>query len=244
MTPPGRAHLEAALAASWPAERVQEVGPFRLRLSSGGGGRLTAATATGPADESAIATAAEAMAAAGQRPAFRLSPEEAPLDALLEEAGYRYADPTMWCWARCDVIAAEPIDRLAAFDLWPPLAVQEDLWEAGGVDATRRAAMERAAAPKAALLAREGDRCAGAAFVGAHEGLAMVHALIVATAFRRKGVARNLMRRAARWAVLQGAGRLVLAVSNTNAAARALYVGLGFSETGGYHYRIAPDMAS
>lgn len=58
--------------------------------------------------------------------------------------------------------------------------------------------------------------------------------LFVATgpAFRRQGVGRALLRRAVEEAQAEGLARLLLEVARGNLAARALYEGFGFRETG------------
>ena len=101
--------------------------------------------------------------------------------------------------------------------------------------------MDRAAAPKVWLFARDGDRPAGCAFVGASGHSAMIHALAIKPASRRRGLGARMTRAAAAWAAAQGASRLTLAVDRANAPAMALYAAIGMLEVGGYHYRIAPD---
>jgi GNAT superfamily N-acetyltransferase len=100
--------------------------------------------------------------------------------------------------------------------------------------------MDRAAGPKAWLLGRLGDRPAACAFVAMHGDLAMLHALGVAPAARRRGLGALLSRAAALWALRRGAGTLALTVADENAAAAALYAGLGMAEAARYHYRLAP----
>lgn len=90
--------------------------------------------------------------------------------------------------------------------------------------------------PRAALLARIEDRAAGAAFVATDGPVAMIHAIEVLPAFRRRGLASWLLRRAAVWGQQNGASRLGLAVSRANRDARALYDRMGFKEAGGYRY--------
>ncbi len=118
-----------------------------------------------------------------------------------------------------------------------PLECQAEIWAAGGVGPARLAVMARARGPKTWLLGRAADRPAAAAFVAAHGGVAMLHALEVSPAARRAGLGSAMTRAAARWAADNGAGVLALAVTEANAPARALYAGLGFRESGGYHYR-------
>jgi ribosomal protein S18 acetylase RimI-like enzyme len=56
-------------------------------------------------------------------------------------------------------------------------------------------------------------------------------------AFRRRGTARAVLRTLADWGREHGAERAYLQVMEDNAAARALYEGIGFRTLYGYHYR-------
>lgn len=242
---PDLATLEAALEASWPAAAVRRLGVFALRDGAGGGQRVSAATAEGPADAAAIAAAEAAMQAAGQAPLFRLRPKlcawDGDLDAALAARGYGAADATLFHVAPVEVLAPEPLPRMRVFPIWPPLAIQRDLWAEGGIGPERLAVMARVAVPRAALMARQDDRVAGTAFVALCGGGAMLHAMEVTPTLRRRGAARNLTRAAAEWAAGQGAAWLALAVTEANVPARRLYEGLGMAAVGGYHYRRAPE---
>ena len=71
-------------------------------------------------------------------------------------------------------------------------------------------------------------------------GEAEILTLAVAPAARRNGLGRALVAEAARHAQQSGAGAMFLEVAVSNAAARALYARLGFSEAGrrrGYYTR-------
>lgn len=105
--------------------------------------------------------------------------------------------------------------------------------------------MARVKGAKIWLLGRVSDRPAATAFAAIHRGVAMLHALEVATDARRTGLGAAMTRTAALWAAENGAGSLALAVTEANAPACALYSGLGFRKVGGYHYRRArePDGA-
>jgi GNAT superfamily N-acetyltransferase len=98
--------------------------------------------------------------------------------------------------------------------------------------------MWRAPGPKAAILARDGDRPAGAGFVACHGTEAMLHALEVRPAHRRRGIGKTLLHAAALWAADEGAQRLSVVVTERNSAARALYARLGMQVVGQYHYRM------
>ena len=65
-------------------------------------------------------------------------------------------------------------------------------------------------------------------------------AIEVAPGRRREGLATAVMAELAREALAEGASAAYLQVESDNAAARALYDGLGFADHHAYHYRRAP----
>lgn len=232
--------LAAVTGATWPPREAFPFGPFVLRDGAGGGKRVSAATATGPAVAGDIAAAAERMRAMGQAPLFQLREGDAALDEALTEDGYAVVDPTVG-WAGASAALADPaLHRLAAIPCAAPLAIQAEIWAGGGIGPARLAVMDRAAGPKTFLLGRLGDRPVGTAFIAVHDGVAMLHALEVVNAARRQGVARKLMAGAANWALKQRAGTLCVLVTRANDGANALYASLGMEAVEGYHYRIAP----
>ena len=160
------------------------------------------------------------------------------LDRVLEARGSEVVDPVVMYLARvAELEKALPLT--AAMPSWPPLAVQRELWEAGGVGPARVEVMARATEPKTAMLGRSGDSPSGTAFVAVSEGVAMLHALEVAHDQRRKGVGRAIMQGCANWAAARGAEWMALAVTRANVAANALYADLGMRGVAGYHYRRA-----
>jgi GNAT superfamily N-acetyltransferase len=87
----------------------------------------------------------------------------------------------------------------------------------------------------AVFLARDDGRPVGTATVAEYEadpGTGFVYAMWVAPDARGAGVGRALLDAAAAWARGRGCRRLVLSVTETNAAARAFYGATGFAETG------------
>jgi Acetyltransferase (GNAT) family. len=217
-----------ALEATWPAASSRSVGPFRLRDGAGGGKRVSAALLEGPFDAAAL----DALDA----PLFQLRPGQEALDAALEARGYRVIDPTVMMEAPVEALAAKP-KPVSLPSIWPPLAIQRRIWDEGHVGPERVAVMLRASDPKMSFIARTRDKPAGVGFLAMHEGIAMVHALHIEPAFRRQGVGAAMMRGMAWWAQQNGARTLALAVTEANDAARALYRGLGMTETASYHYR-------
>jgi GNAT superfamily N-acetyltransferase len=233
-----RPDLYAALEATWPPARAVRLGPWTIRDGRGGGKRVSAATAEGDWTEADLAPAEAAMRALGQVPLFLVRDEDARLDAALEGHGYALVAPTLFYEVPVASLAPYP-DAMTGFAHWPPLAIVNEIWSAAGIGPARQAVMARVSGPHAAILGRTRDRPSGAAFVAVSGGLAMIHALEVPEVLRRQGTARNLLGRAAHWAAGQGAERLALAVTEANAAARALYASLGMQVVGRYHYREA-----
>jgi hypothetical protein len=79
------------------------------------------------------------------------------LDRLLAAEGYATRDETLILAAPAADIAEAP-PPVSCFEIWPPLAVQEEIWDAGGIGPARRAIMRRAEGPKTALFGRINDR--------------------------------------------------------------------------------------
>ena len=231
------AALHAAAEATWPPARRIETAGFALREGMGGGKRVSAATATPDWSADAIPAAEEGMSALGQRALFQIRGGEHDLDRALAARGYSIVDPvTIWTVDTAS-FADVTIPRVTVFDLWEPLAIQREIWATAGVGPERRAVMERASGPKTALLGRTQDKPGGTAFCAVHEGIAMLHALEIVPAQRRKGMARWMVTYAAQWAARQGATRLATLAVDENHPASALYASLGFQRSASYHYR-------
>ncbi|MFX0541487.1 GNAT family N-acetyltransferase [Roseovarius sp. S4756] len=241
---PGAAQLYDVIEATWPPAARWQEGPWTLRDGQGGGKRVSAATARGDVGAQDVAKAEAAMRKMGQRPLFMLREGDAPLDALLEEAGYDIVDPVnIYAIALADLDLTPP-EATASFHLWEPLAIQRDIWASGGIGPARIAVMERVRGPKTALLGRTSGRAAATGFAAMDGKTAMVHTLEVLPEHRRCGVARTLMTEAAIWARGEGAEILSVICTAQNVAANALYSGMGMTLVGRYHYRQHPGEAA
>ncbi|WP_375688171.1 GNAT family N-acetyltransferase [Pseudooceanicola sp. LIPI14-2-Ac024] len=231
--------LFAALEATWPAAATSACGPFTIRDGAGGGKRVSAATANGPATEAEVVAAEAAMSALGQTPLFQIRPGDEALDALLDGMGYTVVDPTRLMAAPIDVVAdADKGGKdVKTIHGWGPLAFMVEMWRDGGIGPERIAVMERASEPKTGLLGRMVNTPGGTAFVSLDGEVAMIHALEVRQTSRRGGMGRVATIDAAMWARDQGATTFALACTEANTAANALYAGLGMQDMGGYHYR-------
>ncbi|MBN2759614.1 MAG: GNAT family N-acetyltransferase [Rhodobacteraceae bacterium] len=222
----------AALAATWPPARIWHQNGWTLRDGAGGGKRVSAATA------SADARAEDLAALMPQGPLAMLRPDQTALDADLAGLGYALEDPTLIYAAPVADLAEKP-PHVSLFDIWEPLEIMRDIWAEGGIGPDRIAVMDRAAGPKTAFLARLADRVVGCGFCAIHDGVAMLHAVEIAPAYRRQGAARTMLHGAADWAQKQGAAWLALAVTEANVPARALYERAGMQQVARYHYRQA-----
>lgn len=235
-----------ALEATWPAADYARAGAFRVGRGMGAGQRVSAAwrVADGGAGDGGAGDvhaddvdAAMAVQAGWDQPAlFALRDGDGATAALLTARGMTRHRDTVVMAGPVAAMTDVAIPPVTAFAVWPPMAIQRDLWTEGGIDAARQDVMARVAGAKTALLGRTDDRAAGVGFVAAHQGVGVVHALHVLAPWQRQGLARWLMRRAAGWAAEQGCDTLALAVTRENAPAIALYQGLGMAEVGGYAY--------
>lgn len=230
-------YLEA-LQATWPAAQHTLLGAWTLRDGQGGGKRVSAATAEAPVVLSDIAQAEQAMRALDQQPLFMIRPQDHALDTMLHDAGYQIVDPVTAYAVPISTLTDQRPPPIAAFSVWEPLEIMKELWAEDGIGPARLAVMQRAPGPKTGILGRIKDRAAGAAFVAIHQNTAMLHAMVVASAYRRQGTAINMMREAAFWAQDHGATTLSVVVTDANTAARALYSSLKMQPVGHYHYRI------
>ncbi|QHQ37481.1 GNAT family N-acetyltransferase [Algicella marina] len=217
---------------------MREAGGWMLRRGAGGGQRVSAASQV--AEDAEIGFAEAEMAAMGQKPLFMIRPDDGELDAALDRRGYAVKDPVAVLASTPDALEPARAGRSVVVSDGI-LAVQAEIWAQGGIGPERLAVMGRAACPTRTLLGRDGDVPAATAFMGIHEGIAMLHGLEVLPAHRGKGLGKLMMAGAARVAQEAGAREIAVLVVRDNVGASALYNSLGMGERTGYHYRTAPD---
>lgn len=243
MNPLPPEHLARVIAATWPPKQEEPIGPFTLAHGAGGGNRVSAARLRDAASDGTnvsqddIAAVIARQQRIGQDPLFMVLGHQTALDRTLAGLGYATRDETVALAAPTGQIAAPP-PGVTCFDIWPPLAVQEEIWAEGGIGPARLAVMHRAQGPKTSLFGRTGDRPAATAFVAISDGIAMLHALEVAPRARRQGLASHMMRAAAHWGAESGADTFAVLVTRKNSPAQGLYASLGLKPVGHYHYRV------
>lgn len=241
MTFPTVQKLYAVIDGTWPARAKHALGPWTIRIDESDSSRVSSATAEFPFAGADIDDAEQAMKDAGQTPLFMIRSGEETLDHALAARGYVIKDPVNLYAACIADIATERPPAVTCFEVWPPLAVQAEVWAAGGIGKERLAVMDRAGCRKTTLLGRVNDTPAGTVYVGIAADCAMIHALEVSAGFRRQGLARHLTCAAAFWARGSGADYVTLVTTQANVGANALYSSLGMSLVGQYHYRTFPE---
>lgn len=232
--PPDLATLYQAIDATWPPLAIHEVPGWRVREGAGGGQRVSAATAT--IGEPEIIAMETEQANLGQVPLVMIRSGEDALDRRLADAGYAIVDPVNLYLAPTERLLKD-IPPVTGFQIeWPPLAFQREIWSQAGIGTGRQAVMARAA-DKVSILGRTDDQLSGTAFAAKVKEIAMLHALEVVPALRRRKSAVHIMRTAAHWAQDAGAHWMAVLVTADNAPANALYTSLGMTVVGHYHYR-------
>ena len=227
-----------ALDATWPAAARQSIGPWIIRDGQEGGKRVSAATPNSDWTPADIQTAEATMRDLGQTPLFMIIDQDHDLDHALADTGYDIVDPVNIYSTSVDTLTIERPPKVSMFSVWPPLAIEIDMWAEGGISDARVNVMKRVHGPKTSILARWNDHPAGVGFAAIHGNDAFVHAVEIRNHQRQQGVARWLMKQAAFWAAEQEASRLNVACTKANMAANALYRSIGMKVVGEYHYRM------
>lgn len=228
--------ITAAFEATWPAAEYADAGGFTVGRGMGAGGRVGSARPTGTWTVADIAAAIAIQREWDQPALFRVGDDDTALADALAAQGLNRHTPTAILSAPVAALSDRTIPEIMTFDVWPPMAIQRSIWQAGNIGPARLAVMERAPMPKTAILGRMEDRAAGAAFAAVHAGVVVVHAVEVLPFMQRRGLAGWMMRLAAVWGAANGVDRVALAVGRANEPALALYQSLGFAEVGGYAY--------
>ena len=242
------ADLERLAARSWRGLEEQPYGGWLLRAGGGFTGRANSVLVVGDPPEDlpdAVAAVSRWYAARGLRPRAQVpTPGAERADAAFAAAG----------WTRDD----DNLVLTASMDDWPAPAVEvglangpDDSWLAAyryrgtPLPPVAHAVLVNAEEPVfAAVRCEPGPAPLAAVARGVLvEGWLCVTAVTVDEGHRRRGLATAVMAGLGAWARERGGSSCVLQVAGANAAARALYGRLGFTEHHRYHYRLGAEPA-
>ena len=229
---------------TWPAEEFLELPKWKLRKSIKGGKRVSAATAIGKSGISDIKFVENTLAEWCQDKLFMIKAGQNSLDEELQKRGYCIVDPTNIWSISSKSLSMQQIPPVTAFSIFPPLAIQKELWMANGVDASKIAIMDRVKTPKTSIFGRINAKPASSAFAAVVNEIAMVHALIVDQKYQRQGMGKFVMQKVGAWAHQQGAESVVALCTKHNQSANNFYKILGMQVVGEYHYRLFKTIKS
>lgn len=237
MQRPSPTELFHAVDATWPPLAFHSHDGWLVREGAGGGQRVSAATLLSDLESVKIAAAVEKMQSLDQDRLFMIRNSDFDLDKNLQSLGYDIVDPVVILTEQTrKLLSAPPKEKYDIRALDAPNEDAKAIWAEGGIGPYRLNVMTRVKVPKTILVADE----MGVAFAAASNGIAMVHAVEVATDHRRKGVANALMYKAVQWAENQNCDWMAVLTVKENIPARTLYENLGMVKAAAYHYRIKP----
>ena len=240
--------IEPHAIASWPAREARFVDDWLVRISGGYSGRANsvATTAFTGADIDKTLRKIEALyRSAGLVPQFQITPATAPenLSSLLKARGYLPDPESFVMYADADLVSlcrSAANEHLEVEMLPPRDGVFAALTLAGSRSAKdgeeRLTILEQIAHEKACIVLRvDGVPASSGACVATGEW-AGIYVMRTEVPFRRRGLAARVLREAAVWARMAGAGKLYLQVDGENHGARALYAHAGFRDAYRYTY--------
>lgn len=233
-----RSTIFEVIDQTWPAEEFHDLSNWKLRKSLNGGKRVSAATSIETPDISDIEFAEDKMTSWRQEKLFMISPDQNNLDKALKNRGYRFIDPTNIWSISSKTLSLQQVPPVTAFSIYPPLAIQRELWMANGIDSSRMEIMGRVKTPKTTIFGRINAKPAASSFAAVAHKIAMVHALIVDRKCHRQGMGKFVMQKAGDWAYQMGAKNVVALCTKENQSANCFYKSLGMHLIGGYHYRL------
>jgi GNAT superfamily N-acetyltransferase len=232
---PTEMDLFDAIDATWAPFAIHNHQGWLIREGCGGGQRVSAATILSKTNDANVSSAVAKMRALGQNSLFMVRGSDSQLDHELETSGYRIVDPVIVLAAPAhNIFTTAPANIYPISQLTSPNEAAKDIWARGGIGPARLNIMARVNCPKSILVADN----MGVTFVAMHKGIAMIHAVEVAKAHRRKGVANALMYRAIQWAKEQGSQWVSVLTVRENIPAITLYENLGMKKAATYHYRL------
>lgn len=222
---------------AWPALESVRVGAWKARFGAGVTKRANSVLCPDGSEDGDIA-AVERLYAERELPAvFQLRP--GALDDELARRGYTLVDPTLFFTRR--LTAADVRTGPVEVSDEPGRAWMDAWWAVDGRYAEGLpVAREILTGVQARYASVTEDGRAVATGRGVPQGDTLgVYCMAVPPEQRRRGLARVVLRALLADAYARGQRTAYLAVTEANAAARALYTAEGFVPAGGYHYRVS-----
>jgi ribosomal protein S18 acetylase RimI-like enzyme len=241
--------VERALQLAWPALAQQACGDWLARFAPGVSRRSNSANPLRAefSDLAGDIAACEALYRARSAPAlFRVPAIVAPAaDETLERLNYAVEGETITLFS--DLAPSAARDLGATIMHWPNadwLAAMAALQgQSPEQAAVYRGVVESVAISIGFADLRADGEWAALAFGAVHDALLCCESVVVDVRRRGRGHGRAMMKALLAWGAEQGARAVCLQVAADNAAALALYRGLGMTtELYRYHYRRAPGI--
>jgi GNAT superfamily N-acetyltransferase len=244
MSFPSAETFERAGLKAWPGIEEKWDGSWVRRAAGGYTKRANSTQCFDPDDyedaDVRVISASTWMVIRKIKPVFRVTPLSSPeLNATLDEAGWVEIDPShLFAMELGENEADKEAEILPVLD--PRfLAVAQRLQ---GYDAAAMTAMKNLLAvfqvpAVGVVLARDGVAVASSIMAVA-DGVVITGNVVTDPARRRQGLGTAMMRSGLAWARREGARYAALNVQAPNAAAKALYHGLGYTHQYDYAYRI------
>ena len=244
MSLPAVAGFERAGLLAWPGIDVEWDGAWVRRAANGYTKRANSLQCFDPADgheaDTRLAEAVDWFTRRNLPPIVRTTPLESPaLTAALDAAQWRRIDHSHLY--AMPLAPQRPDPGGTILDLADPLflSAQRDLQPYQPDQMHKLQALLASITVPACgiVVAREGNVVASGLMAIAH-GIVITGNVITDPARRRQGLAAAMMRTGLYWAYETGARFAALNVQADNAAAKALYVSLGYTRQYDYSYRI------
>jgi GNAT superfamily N-acetyltransferase len=240
--------VEVSAEATWPAEEVIAIGPWRAGASHGYTRRANSVrTAHAPVDAGwpELIEKAEAFYRDHNlRAVFHISPATVPanLDDLLAARGYAIEAPSqVWSANPKEVLAAprREFSGTAVASENPDPAWLACAWDEHhrSREALKRLC-ERIPSPRLFALVSADKIAASRALSVVHSNIAWLYGMATEPSHQRRGFAIQIIHEVAEWAISHSAEAIYLQVEAQNATAHALYSRAKFSHRYNYHYRV------
>ncbi|MDR3427275.1 GNAT family N-acetyltransferase [Silvimonas sp.] len=235
--------LEGITQSAWPAISTELFDGWLLRFADGYTKRANSVTPLYEgvlAEPEKLAYCEQRFAAAGLPSIFKLTAQNAVLDATLAERGYEQIDISSVQIADLREVDCR-VDQ--AVTLWrqPEVVWMDAFTHINGLTAAQRAIAERMlalyAAPTTFAALVENGQIVACGFAVRQHVYMLMFDICTDPAQRGQGYGRRLVASLLAWGIETGATHGLLQVVAANAAAVKLYAGFGYVEQYRYWYR-------